>query len=411
MNDPSSLLDAPEVRHTVMAAAALAAQALTDAEAPPEHRLRTLMESHGRIMAARGPSHPLTFAEFRELLTGDLNLLLPGEVPAEEMQGVRLITGDGQFDDDLYDLEAEQRLVLRTLSRLTRGGRSANGDDLEAEMDQERAYAGLKKAMDQTVYVEGRKALIDHPAGPVSKLRKLPLPSSVRQFYTDIPHAAVFDRWWFACPVCEWPMRVTLQQTRGGRSGSVQCFHRPHRDFGAKYHFKIPADGGAPKLVPAASAPVARSGNDKVLFPTVHGVTPQATLVKDHAALTRGVWRWTTVPGLVEVALYEALKARGLAPVLWPDLDSYDLQIEVAGTGGKTQFRIDLKDYSHPLLLAQKIQADKGDAGGADWLAVPDYRASSLPLLSRVCSEFGLSVSTAGDLGAKICEEAGVQWA
>ena len=147
------------LRHQVLTAAAMAAQALTDTEQSPEARLGTLMDAHGRILAARGPAMPMTFSAFRDLLTGDLAWLLPGGVPPEEMEGVRLITPDGQYDDDLYDLEQEQRLVLRTLAKTVRGGRPASGDGLEAEMDQERVFTALRKRQDPAAYVEGRRAL------------------------------------------------------------------------------------------------------------------------------------------------------------------------------------------------------------------------------------------------------------
>ena len=79
-------------------------------------------------------------------------------------------------------------------------------------MDQERAYAGLKKRQDQAAYVAGRMALIQTPAGADADLRKLKLPSSVADFYRPIAHAATYDRWWWACPVCGWPMRVTVSR-------------------------------------------------------------------------------------------------------------------------------------------------------------------------------------------------------
>jgi REase associating with pPIWI_RE len=109
--------------------------------------------------------------------------------------------------------------------------------------------------------------------------------------------------------------------------------------------------------------------------------------------------------------LYQVLETRGLKPVLWPDLDAYDLHVEVGAGPRKTTFRVDVKDYSNPLLLAKKVQADGGDAGGARWLVVPDFRASSVPLLTSVCREFGLSVATAGEIGAQICQAGGVPWA
>jgi hypothetical protein len=90
---------------------------------------------------------------------------------------------------------------------------------------------------------------------------------------------------------------------------------------------------------------------------------------------------------------------------------TYDLHVEAGEGAGKVIFRIDLKDYSNPLLLARKVQADEGDAGGAQWLVVPDYRASSVPLLAAVCREFGLKVTTAGEIGALVCRAGGARWA
>ncbi|MBC7269832.1 MAG: hypothetical protein H5T76_14150, partial [Streptomyces sp.] len=70
------------VRHMVMAAAAMAAKALTDTEQPAEGRLGTLLDAYGRVQAARGPAAPLPFSRFRRLLQGDLARLLPASVPA-----------------------------------------------------------------------------------------------------------------------------------------------------------------------------------------------------------------------------------------------------------------------------------------------------------------------------------------
>ncbi len=43
------------IRQMVMRAAAMSAKALTGTEQSPEGRLRTLMEGHGEVLAARGP--------------------------------------------------------------------------------------------------------------------------------------------------------------------------------------------------------------------------------------------------------------------------------------------------------------------------------------------------------------------
>ncbi|NJP47760.1 hypothetical protein HCN08_30785 [Streptomyces sp. PRB2-1] len=395
----------------VMASAAMAAKALTDTEQPPEARLRTLMDAHGRVLAARSPGVPLPFGVFRELLSGDLSRLLPDTVPAEEMDGVRLIAPDGSFEEDYFDLQVEQRVVLRALAKTTREGRTTSTEILEAEMDQDRVFSALRKRMDQDAYVHGRSSLIRTPAGPDKDLRRLNLPSSVAEFYRPITFDAVWDRWWFACPICRWPMRVTVHARRGGaRTGSVRCFHRPHTAWGAAFTFKIPELGRPPVLVPGPP-PARPVGEQAVLFADTTGHVPEPLPAEGHKALSRGVWRWTTIPGLVEIALYDALAERGLEPQLWPDLDAYDLYVRAGKGRAVREFRIDVKDYTSAILLAKKVQADGGDAGGADWLVVPDYRESSLPLLGRVCEEFDLDVATAGGIGALICRTAGVPWA
>lgn len=252
----ASTVDASEVRHQVMAAAAMAARALTDAEDPAERRLLNLMDAHGRIQALRGPGDVLSFPEFRERLTGDLALLLPDGVAAEEMADIRLVTPDGQFDEDAYDLEQEQRYVLRTLARAARRARRSGGA-LDAELDQERVYVALRKRQDQKAYTEGRRALIDNPAGPDGKLRKLNLPSSIADYYRPVSHAATYDRWWFGCPVCKWPMKISVHRSGRSGTGSARCFHEPHAAQGASYHFRIPGAGkppSCPRGVRAAGA-------------------------------------------------------------------------------------------------------------------------------------------------------------
>lgn len=84
-------------------------------------RLRSLWDAHGAVLAARGVGVALPFDEFRRMLSGDLAELLPDGVAPAEMAGWRLITADGEFDDNVWDLEQEQRAVLRALVSTTRG--------------------------------------------------------------------------------------------------------------------------------------------------------------------------------------------------------------------------------------------------------------------------------------------------
>ncbi len=420
------------IRQMMMRAATVAAKALTDTEQAPEGRLSTLMESHGEVLAARGPGQPLPFESFLAMLTGYLARLLPDGVSPEEMTGVHLINDDGLFEEDLFDLDQEQREVARAVQKATRDGRSTSLAEIEQEMDQVTVNSGLRKRGTQDAYAKGRSDLSRLPAGTETEVRRLNMPSVVGQFYRPINYAALYEQWWFACPVCRWPMKITRHRSRKSVTGRVRCFYRPHAELmGASYTFKIPDAGKPPALIPG-SPPPAPTGAASVLAHDLRGSVPQPLPAAGHLALARGPWRYTTVPGLLEIALYDALISRGFAVApephmsraalgagadcpgtvtVWPYLDAYDLHVDVWQLGDEREsFLLDIKDFTSEKLLAKKIQADGGD-DAAEWIIVPDYRETSLPLLRGVCEEFGLKVTTAGEIGQKICRTAGIRWA
>lgn len=394
-----------QIRHMVMQAAVMAAHALTSTDQAAEQRLSQLIDAHGRLLAARGPSSPLAFSSLRTLLCGEVSALLPDGIPADEMAGVVLVDSSGEFNDDADDLEQELRAVVRAVRATTWDGRSTTAVKVGEEMDQDRFFLALTKSGRQQDYEHGRMSVITHASGSDTEIRRLNLPASITDFYRPISFAALYDRWWFACPLCRWPMKVTRGTGRSRGTGAVRCFHRPHAERGASYTFRLPEEGTPPVL--ASPRTVARPvGNAAVLFADVTGRVPEPQPAEGHRALCSGVWRWTVVPGLVEVALHQALAARGFAPRLWPDMDAYDIEVVAKGT----TYRIDIKDYSFPTALAKKIQADGGD-DNADWLVVPDYRANTVEFLAGVCREYGLGVMTAGDLGDLVCQKVGVRWA
>lgn len=398
------------VRYLVTRAALRAAKAMTMPGLEPQQRLGTLMECHGTMLAARGPLSPLPFGEFRGALRGDLAALLPGGVSALDLNGILVVDQDGQITEDALDVDLEQQMLLHTLRKLDRTAGSVSDRDLQSEIDQETAFTLLHKQGDQAVYEAGRKGLIRQPAGPVDDLSELRLPPLVADFYREISYDSVYrDRWWFACPVCRWPMRIVVRRNAGTSVGAARCWHAPHADMGASYLFRLPADAGAPELLPEPSPP-RPGGSEAILYPDL-GEVPQALPAEGHKALARGVWRYTTVPGLPELALYDRLKERGLKVSLWPGLDAYDLLVEAGPKRGrKVPFKVDVKDYTSAATLASLVHAQEGDRGGAEWLVVPDYRAGQVPLLSGVCAKYGMQVAAASEFGEMVCEKAGVSW-
>jgi hypothetical protein len=406
-------LEDARVRYLVTRAALRAAKAMTTPDLKPEQRLETLTECHGTMLAARGPLSPLPFGEFRRALRGDLAALVPEGVSALDLNGVLVVDQDGQITEDAFDLDLEQQMLLQTLRKLDKTAGSVSDRELQSEIDQETAFTLLHKQGDQAVYEAGRTDLIRRPAGPADDLSELRLPPLVADFYQNISYDSQYRGWWFACPVCRWPMRIAVRKDSGTTQGAARCWHAPHADMGASYLFRPPADGGAPELLPEASPP-RPDGREAVLYPDLAEI-PQAQLVEGHKALTRGIWRYTTVPGLPELALHdrltERLAGRGPKPVLWPGLDAYDLLVEAGPKRGrKVPFKVDVKDYTSATTLASLVHAQEGDRGGAEWLVVPDYRAGQVPLLSGVCVKYGMRVATASEFGEMVCEKAGVSW-
>ena len=399
------------IRRLVTSAALRAAQAATAPGLAPQQRVRTLMECHGSVLAARGPGSALTFGQFREALKGDLASLLPPGVPPLDLDGLRLVDQDGLVTEDAFDVDQEQQMLLLVLRKYGKAAGAISEAELRSEVEQATAFLQLRKPGDQMVYVNGRSDLISCPAGAVSELSALRLPPLVADFYREIPFASQHEGWWFPCPVCRWPMRVALHKSPlGSLQGRASCWHAPHAQLGASYLFQPSTSAAAPVLQPelAAGRP---AGRESLLYPPVDAV-PVALPVSGHKAVARGIWRYTTVPGIPELALFERLTERGLTARLWPSLDAFDLLVEAGRKRGKkTTFRVDVKDYTSATTLAALVHAQEGDKGGADWLVVPDYRAGQVPLLSGVCKKYGMAVATASQFGEMVCEISGVRWA
>ena len=62
---------------------------------------------------------------------------------------------------------------------------------------------------------------------------------------------------------------------------------------------------------------------------------------------------YVTLPGLWEIALYESLTRLGVRVTLWPQIDEYDLLVELPR---KIRWAIDVKDWGHLRLdLLKKV--------------------------------------------------------
>ncbi|OLT12709.1 hypothetical protein BJF79_21665 [Actinomadura sp. CNU-125] len=389
----------------------VAGEALTAPGLRPEERLATLMECHGEALAALGPHASLSFGQFRAKLRGPVRDLLPDWISSDGLEDLTVLDGDGYVTEDAFDLRWESTELLNLIKKLRDfGGGRVSPDRVRHHIAQTEVFEAIAGRGPEQ-YILDRSNLITYPAGDTGELSGLGLPLKAVGFYTDISYQALYHDWWFPCPVCRWPMKVTQHQAGGSEYGKAECFYPQHADTGARYSFQ--PTNGPPLLQPYAEAfrPTAR---EAPLHLTVPDQPPEARPAAGCKALTRGVWRYTTVPGLPELRLHQELERRlaGKATVqLWPLGDAYDHRVEVTRPDGTAaEFKADLKDYTHAHTLGKSIHRAKGDRGGADWLVVPDHRAGQVPLLDGVCGKYRMRAISATDFAEMVCCEAGVQW-
>ncbi|KOG54438.1 hypothetical protein ADK76_23395 [Streptomyces griseoflavus] len=379
---------------------AVCGDALTNTKLDGAARLAQIMEAQGLLMAAAGPGHPVGFGDLLDRLGGEmagsLDGLMPGWASPPGLDALRFLDKDGFTTEDAYDYRYEVIQVIRAARKVGRLRGRVTLTDLQGEYKQETVYASLKG----TYYHVHRENLVRHPAVTVEELRKLRLPPPALDFFEDIPSYMTHQGYWFSCPACAWPMKITVEGRGSTAQGSVQCLYPWHAETGASYIF-APVRGQIPVLDQAVELRTPSARHRALHTGAVPGV-PQALPVAGYKALVRDVWRYTTIPGLPEVRLYEILAERlagsGVQVRLWPDNDAYDLLVARGeGRGQQVLFTVDFKDYRWSNQLVSKLRADGGDKGRAGWIVVPDHRASQIPQLTEECRRHGMRAATATD--------------
>lgn len=402
-----------EARTEIHSAFVMACEALTSPSYAPRQRAETLMECHGRVLAAYGPGIPLTFSEFRAKLRGPLTDLLPPWVAPEGLEELTALDPDGHVTGDAFDLKWETDELQRIIRKLQGfNSRRVSVQALEDHLAQEEIFS-IIKGRGEEQYRTDRSNLISHAAKPRTEIGELGLPMKAIGFYTEISYESVYHGWWFPCPVCRWPMKVSKLRSGDRDHHKVSCFYPRHAETGASYQFR-PTAGEAPVLHPSGIETVPPQ-REVPLFLDAGGDIPQAVRAEGHIALKRGVWRYTCVPGLHELRLHEVLTRKlagtGAEVRLWPMQDAFDHLVTVpTSDGGKHTFTVDLKDYSHGRVLARTIRRAEGDKGGAEWLVVPDHRANQVPLLTGVCAEYDMKATTMTEFSEMVCRTAGADW-
>jgi hypothetical protein len=122
-----------------------------------------------------------------------------------------------------------------------------------------------------------------------------------------------------------------------------------------------------------------------------HGAAPMkpAQAGIEHFRLERGLRQYWLEPGIDEVLLFDALRAGGLSPRLYPHRDRVDIDLGAASGVG-----LDLKAYASPELLGRRLKKRPGGLAfyAQRWLVVPDWLAKATPgYMERLRGALGAS--------------------
>lgn len=164
----------------------------------------------------------------------------------------------------------------------------------------------------EDAYRAFRKLIIERPVLPYSEYRRLlsspqlrPLREFLLQTYIDLVDLAE-ENSYHLCPRCKYVMR--RRQDKISSCRNITC-----EQLSAQLH-----------LPPSPPIPKHEAETWKAVTPGVH--------------------RYGTLPGIWEIQLAETLTKLGIRVTLWPEIDEFDLLVEFSK---KIRWAIDVKDWSY----------------------------------------------------------------
>jgi hypothetical protein len=326
-------------------AACAAAFAVADPAMADRDKAARLMDCLGVVSAAYPIGEAPTLGRFRRMLREPLQRLMPPGVDPGLVGNLVLLDGAGRLCDEAEDICREHFVPVTALAERWSLAR------LRAEQEEQRLYRGLR-SLGQTGYVRARGLLVDLPAGELRVLRRgwddlWPRFGDYGPV-SDLGRVQV-DGWWFPCPACRWPMRA---EPATGGVWRVAC--EAHAARGIAYTTS-PADWRGRPVLAAAGKHASE----------VEGQPATA----DHLAVSRPVWRYVTLPGIMETDLRDHARRLGADVGMWPNLDEFDLHVQL----GRNAWRIDAKVWASPVALAHALLA--GEPPGQQLeIVIPDHQ-------------------------------------
>ncbi|MFI5542693.1 hypothetical protein ACIA6E_02845 [Streptomyces sp. NPDC051815] len=316
--------------------------------------------------------------EFRQGLRGTLGPLLPpAPGRSDRFDSMKLFDVGGLVRAAVQDLCSEHLVPQTALDQYWPWAR------VRAEQEEQRLFDLMRRLTPQD-YRRARFLLGRHAAGPVRELSRqwdrLWMRFDFFESVADWPWCQV-DGWWYPCPICRWPMRAV----RSGALFDVRC--EAHAPRGVHYRYRLGKGSGPGEL----------TGTGKAAVP----VTPLPAS-SDHLAVSRPVWRYGTLPVLLELHLHDKLAGLPFVDVeMWPGEqrpDEYDLHITVTVPGRRTRhWRVDAKAWESVVALGKALHDRPGLRRGLT-IVLPDHQDSERHFLGDQVAHRGVKVTTVSRL-------------
>lgn len=347
---PSRRSELPQV-DVFVTAAVRAAVAWSQRKEDPGRAWREISSMTGVMSYVRGPADgakdPVGLID---ALRHPLSKLAP-ELPWEHepLADISLIDADDALAPDVHEWAGEYLHALY-LAADDSGTKWLPTWSWQRAEQVERLFNDDLRSGSEEEYSRTREFVIKSPAGVERELvtRRNKLGALPAGSFAAIPSDRKYGRYWWACPRCAWPMRVS-----GTR---VRCEIRSH---GADYQLSASSE---PDAVPTVSA---RTSTRKV--------APRARNAADSVCVPEAIWRFIVVPGLAELELRDKLERVPWTSVsMWPGRDVCDLRVRVDGC--TQMWEVDVKDHARVSTIAERPPS-------AQTLVVPNSRSQQLRTL------------------------------
>ncbi|MGY4494889.1 restriction endonuclease-related protein [Pseudomonas sp. TE3610] len=207
------------------------------------------------------------------------------------------------------------------------------------------------------LYRAFRFFLVNNPITDHRPARLLfqPLNLSLDDCYRPPASHELLGGYLYLCPSCGWPLNVS--------QANIACPARWCEEAGSIFDRAV----------------------DYRVINRVDGSELQGLPGQGMLVLQEAFWKFTLLPGLLELKLAEGLRALGYSPVLWPNVDQADVRVSVDGE----PLDLDAKVWRYPEVLRRHLGSVP--RSNRRWIVIPDYQSASLSYLRE---KLGVNVYT-----------------